>query len=87
MIDDGKHYGFLVQMIGGSHLHAPDGYTEGRVLDSLEFLNHRSGSVRKPYGSTILEMGLDKGFVGNKDGFFLLTPVGTSKGFENVDTG
>ena len=31
--------------------------------------------------------GSDKRFLGNKDSFILLTPVGTSKGPENVDTG
>ena len=29
----------------------------------------------------------DERFVGNKDSFLLLTLVGASKGFENVDTG
>ena len=41
----------------------------------------------KPDESCIYEKGSDKGFIGNKDGFFLLTLVVTSKGFENVDAG
>ena len=40
MIVDGKQFGFLVQMIDGSHLHAAGGYEEGKVLDGLEFLDH-----------------------------------------------
>ena len=31
--------------------------------------------------------GLDKGRIGDKYGFLLLTPVGTSKGIDDVDTG
>ena len=33
------------------------------------------------------EKGSDKGFVGNQDSFLLLTPIGTNKGFEIVDSG
>ena len=33
------------------------------------------------------EKGPDKGYIGDKYGFLLLTPVGTSKGLEDVDTG
>ena len=34
-----KHFSFLVQVIDRGHLNAADSYEEGRVLDSLEFLN------------------------------------------------
>ena len=33
------------------------------------------------------EKGPDKGHIGDKYGFLLLTPVGTSKVLEDVDTG
>ena len=33
------------------------------------------------------EKGPDKGLIGDNYGFLLLIPVGTSKGFDNVDTG
>ena len=35
----------------------------------------------------IVEKGSDKGFVVDEGSFLLLTPVGVSKGFENVDMG
>ena len=35
----------------------------------------------------IHENGPDKGLIGDKYGFLLLTPVGTIKGLEDVDTG
>ena len=41
----------------------------------------------EPNGSSIHEKGLDKGLIGDKYGLYLLTPVGTSKGLEDVDTG
>ena len=39
MILDRKHFSFLVQVIDRAHPKAAGGYTEGRVLDSLDFLN------------------------------------------------
>ena len=39
VILDRKHFSFLMQMIDRGHLNAASGYAEGRVLDSLEFLN------------------------------------------------
>ena len=49
---------------------------------------HWPWSVWKLYGFwNQHDKGSDKRFVGNKEGFLLLTLVGTSKGFDNVDTG
>ena len=74
-------------MIDKGHLNAAGGYVEGRVLDSLEFLKQGLGGARKLNGSGIHAKGYDKELIGDKDGFLLLTPVGTSKGLEDVDTG
>ena len=41
VILDRKHFSFLLQVIDRSHLNAAGGYAEGRVLESLEFLNKR----------------------------------------------
>ena len=38
---DRKHFSFIVQVIDRGHFNAAGGYAEGRVLDSLEFLNKR----------------------------------------------
>ena len=38
-------------------------------------------------GSCMHEKGSDRGYIGDKDCFLLLTPVGTSRGLEDVDTG
>ena len=35
----------------------------------------------------IYKKGPEKGHIGDNYGFLLLTPVGTSKGLEDVDTG
>ena len=39
MVLDRKHYIFLVKVIDRGHLNTAGGYAQGRVLDSLEFLN------------------------------------------------
>ena len=39
VILDRKHFSFLMQVIDRGHLNAAGGYTEVRVLDSLELLN------------------------------------------------
>ena len=39
VIFDRKHFSFLVQVFDGGHFNAAGGYAEGRVLDSLKFLN------------------------------------------------
>ena len=38
---DREHFYFLVLVIDRGHLNAAGGYAEGRILDSLEFLNKR----------------------------------------------
>ena len=38
MILDRKHFSFFMQVIDRSHLNTAGGYVEGRVLDSLKFL-------------------------------------------------
>ena len=67
-------------MIDGSHINLADGYAEGRVLDSLEFLDQVQGwwNIRETDGSGIHGKGFDKGFVGIEDILFLLTWDGTS---------
>ena len=39
MILDRKHLSFLMKVIDRGHLHTSGGYAEGRILDSLEFLD------------------------------------------------
>ena len=56
-------------------------------MDSLEFLNKGRWGIGEPSGSCIHEKGPDKKNIGDKYGYLLLTPVGTSKGLEDVDTG
>ena len=86
---DRKHSRFLVQEIDISYFNAASGYVnaEGRVLDNLEFLNWGWRGVGEPNGSCIHEKRPDKGHIGDKCGFLLLTPVGTSRGLEDFDTG
>ena len=76
-----------MQVIGRGHLIAVGGYAEVSVLENLEFLNKRRWGVGEPNRSCMHEKGPDKGNVGDKYGFLLLTPVDTSKGLEDVDTG
>ena len=57
MIFDRKHFSFLMQVIDRGPLNTAGGYAEGRVLDSLEFLD-----VGEPNGSCIHE----KGLIGDK---------------------
>ena len=38
MILDSKHFSFFMQVINRGHLNTAGGYAEGRVLDSLVFL-------------------------------------------------
>ena len=89
MILDRKHSRFLVQVIDRSYFNAASGYgnAEGRVLDNLEFLNCGWWGVGEPNGSYIHEKGPDKGHIGDKCGFLLLIPVGTSRRLEDFDTG
>ena len=43
-----KHFSFIMQVIDRSHLNAAGGYAEGKVLDSLEFLNKGWRGIRLP---------------------------------------
>ena len=70
-------------MIDKGRLNTAGGYVEGRVMDSLKFMNKGWLGVGEPNGSCIHE----KGHIGEKYGFLMLTPVGTSKGLEDVNTG
>ena len=83
MISDRKHLCLLVQVIDRGRYNTAGGYAEGRVLDSLKFLNEEWLGVGEPNSSSIH----DKGLLGDKYGLLLLTPVGTSKGLGYVDTG
>ena len=89
MILERKYFNFLVQVIIKGYLNTVGGYVEGRVLDSLEFLNKGWfwGTFGEPNGSCIHEKGPDKGHIGDKYSFILLTLIGTSEGLEDVDTG
>ena len=51
------------------------------------FLNKGWIGVREPNGSYMHEKGSNKGLISDENGFLLLTPVGTSRGLENVDSG
>ena len=74
-------------MIDRGQLNTTGGYAEDRVLDSLEFLNKEWWGAAEPNGNCTHEKGPDKGLIGDKYGFLLLIPVGTSKGLEDVDKG
>ena len=74
-----KNFSFLVQVMDRGHLNTAGGYAEGRVLNSLEFLDKGWLGVRESNWSCMHEKGPDKGFIGDEYGFLLLTPVGTSK--------
>ena len=76
-----------MQVMDRGHSNAADGYAEGRVLNSLEFLNRGWWGTGEPNGSCIYEKELDKEHIGDMYGFFMLTPVGTGKALEDVDTG
>ena len=65
MVFHGEDLGLSVKMVYCAHLHASRGYTEGLVLEGLEFLDRRGGSVWEPGGSGIGEEGTDEGFEGN----------------------
>ena len=90
MILDRKDFSFLVQMIDRGYLNVTGGNVEGKVLDIFEFLNKGWCGVEEPNGNCIHKKGLDKGHtssISDEYGFLLLTPVGTSKGLQDVDTG
>ena len=87
MVFHGEDLGLGVKMIYGGHLHASRGYTEGLVLEGLEFKDGRGGSIGEPGGSGIGEEGTDEGFEGYQKGFLLLAPVSASKSTEKVKAG
>ena len=72
MILDRKHFSLLVQVIDRDNLNAADDYAEGRVLNNLEYVDNLGNQLGAAY------MIRDP---------ILLTPVGTSKDLEDVDTG
>ena len=63
VVMDGKELGFCVKMVNGTHLHTADGYAEGGVLDTLEFLDGGGGGVREPDRDGVSEEGGDETFV------------------------
>ena len=63
MVVDREGMGFGVKMVNGTHLHAAGGKTEGRILDSLEFLDGGRGSIGEPDWGSVGEKGPDKGLV------------------------
>ena len=75
------------EVIDKGRLNTAGGYVEGRVMDSLKFMNKGWLGVGEPNGSCIHENGPGKRQIGDKYGFLQLTPVITSKGREDVDTG
>ena len=77
MILDRKDFSLLVKVININHHNAAGSYAEVRVSDSMEFMN--KGLVGEPNGNCMHEKGLDKGHIGDKYGFLLLTPVDTSR--------
>ena len=66
VVVDGKGKGFGVKMVNGTHLHAAGGYAEGRILDTLEFLNGGGGRVGEPDWGSIGKEGTDEGFESDK---------------------
>jgi len=87
VILDGKHFSFLEQVINRDHLNASGGYADGRILESIEFLDKGWRGVGEPNGNCMHEKGPAKGHICDKYGVLLPTPVGTSKSLEDVDTG
>ena len=75
---DREDAGFCVKMSNGGHLHAAGCYTEGSVLEGLEFLDGGRGGVWMPDGGSISEEGPDEGFVSDYEGLLLLAPAGAS---------
>ena len=75
-----------MKMVHGGHLQRPNGNTEGRVLDLLEFFNSRGLDIGEPDGCGVCEEGSDQGFVSGDEGFLLLAPGGASEGFENAES-
>ena len=65
MILDRKHISLIVQVINKQHFNAAGGYAEGRVLDSLKFMNMGQSVVGEPNGSCIHKKKINN-FIENK---------------------
>ena len=87
MVGDREDFGFRVEVVLGGVLEGASAEPEGTVLDSLEFGDVGEGGVRKPNWGSVGENGADEGFVGLEHCLLLVSPGGTSKGFENVEAG
>ena len=87
VVVDGKGKGFGVKMVNGTHLHAAGGYAEGRILNTLEFLNGGGGRVGEPDWGSVGKKGTDEGLESDEEGLLLLAPKGASKGSQNVEAG
>ena len=73
-------------MFNDIHLHTAGGYAEGSVLDPLEFLDGGGGGAGEPDGVGVGEEGGNEGFVCEEKGLFALSPGGTSRGRQDVET-
>ena len=77
-----------MQVIDRGHLNADGDYAEGRSFECLGVSEY--GMVRcwgTKWELLIMhEKGPDKGHVDDNYGFLFLTPVGTSKCLEHIDT-
>ena len=81
-----KDLGLRVQVVhcGG---HVTSGCNAmGRVLDGLEFFNRGWTGIRDPNGSRVGERGVDDGFVGGDQGFFMLAAVCTCESLEDGES-
>ena len=87
MVINWENGSFCVKMPNGGHLHATGGYSEGGILNCLEFLDVGGFTVGEPDRGSIGEKGSDEGFESDYEGLFLLAPVGASKSTEDVEAG
>ena len=76
VILDRKHFNFLVQVIDRGHPTQPVSMWKAKFWKFWSFRIR----VGEPNGNFKHEKELDKGNIGDKYGFLLLTLVGTSKG-------
>ena len=86
MVINWENGSFCVKMPNGGHLHATGGYSEGGILNYLEFLDVGGFTVGEPDRGSIHEKGSNQGFEGDDEGFLLLAPVGASESTEDVET-
>ena len=78
MIVDGNCLSFCVEVVYWCCFYAAGCYTEGSVLEGLEFLDGGRGGVWMPDGGSISEERPDEGFVCDDEGLLLLAPAGAS---------